>query len=409
MMGTNKYLKILALTALCCVSSCIYPFEVDAPITQKRLVIEGNILIGALTEVNLSYMMGLNTPDSEIKNEKPIGKAWVEAEDGTHYEAIRIEDSDGGLIFSSTKADNGSSTIVIDTRTAPAKGRYRLCVEDLGTSRKYVSSWQEVNPPAEIDDLTYIWDENTMTLCLSAHSIEGCYFRWAYVEDYKFHADRPRDYIFNYDQNKEIELPETDYSTYWCWSTNSSREVDLVATTGLEDNRLVAHKFLTFSRSSIRLQTRYRMTIYLSCISADAYRYLDNLKITSDFTGDLFTPLPSDVNGNITCVEDPKEKVIGYVDVCQISTKEFYLDEKAYQLYAPGRRQPTSFIPINEWNKNGTNPYPLDLRYFWDKGFAPVYEGADGEGNSGIVWDYKRCTDCRMSGGVLEKPEGWRD
>lgn len=394
MMGTHKYLKIIALMAMCCAPSCVYPFEVDAPQTQKRLVIEGNILIGALTEVNLSYMMGLNTPDSEMKNDKPAGKAWVESEDGKRYEA---------------KADNGSSTIVIDTRTAPAKGRYRLCVEDLGTSREYVTSWQEVNPPAEIDDLTYVWDENTMTLCLSAHSEEGSYFRWAYVEDYKFHADRPKDFIFDYAENKEVKLEESDYSTYWCWSTNSSREVDLVATTDLEDNRLVAHKFHTFSRGSMRLQTRYRMTIYLSCISADAYRYLDNLKITSDFTGDLFTPLPSDVNGNITCVEDPNEKVIGYVDVCQISTKEFYLDENAYKLYAPGRSQPTSFIPIVEWNKNGINPYPLDLREFWDKGFAPVYEGADGEGNSGVVWDYKRCTDCRLSGGVLESPEGWRD
>lgn len=394
MMGTHKYLKIIALMAMCCAPSCVYPFEVDAPQTQKRLVIEGNILIGALTEVNLSYMMGLNTPDSEMKNDKPAGKAWVEAEDGTRYEA---------------EEGNGSSSIVIDTRTAPAKGRYRLCVEDLGTSREYVTSWQEVNPPAEIDDLTYVWDENTMTLCLSAHSEEGSYFRWAYVEDYKFHADRPKDFIFDYAENKEVELEESDYSTYWCWSTNSSREVDLVATTDLEDNRLVAHKFHTFSRGSMRLQTRYRMTIYLSCISADAYRYLDNLKITSDFTGDLFTPLPSDVNGNITCVEDPNEKVIGYVDVCQISTKEFYLDENAYKLYAPGRSQPTSFIPIVEWNKNGLNPYPLDLRDFWDKGFAPVYEGADGEGNSGVVWDYKRCTDCRQSGGVLESPEGWRD
>lgn len=394
MMGTHKYLKIIALMAMCCAPSCVYPFEVDAPQTQKRLVIEGNILIGALTEVNLSYMMGLNTPDSEMKNDKPAGKAWVESEDGKRYEA---------------EEGNGSSSIVIDTRTAPAKGRYRLCVEDLGTSREYVTSWQEVNPPAEIDDLTYVWDENTMTLCLSAHSEEGSYFRWAYVEDYKFHADRPKDFIFDYAENKEVKLEESDYSTYWCWSTNSSREVDLVATTDLEDNRLVAHKFHTFSRGSMRLQTRYRMTIYLSCISADAYRYLDNLKITSDFTGDLFTPLPSDVNGNITCVEDPNEKVIGYVDVCQISTKEFYLDENAYKLYAPGRSQPTSFIPIVEWNKNGLNPYPLDLRDFWDKGFAPVYEGADGEGNSGVVWDYKRCTDCRQSGGVLESPEGWRD
>ncbi|MGN1221020.1 MAG: DUF4249 domain-containing protein [Candidatus Cryptobacteroides sp.] len=394
MMVTHKYLKILALMALCCAPSCVYPFEVDAPQTQKRLVIEGNILIGALTEVNISYMMGLNTPDSEMKNDKPAGKAWVESEDGKRYEAME---------------GNGSSCIVIDTRTAPAKGRYRLCVEDLGTSREYVTSWQEVNPPAEIDDLTYVWDENTMTLCLSAHSEEGSYFRWAYVEDYKFHADRPKDFIFDYAENKEVKLEESDYSTYWCWSTNSSKEVDLVATTDLEDNRLVAHKFHTFSRSSLRLQTRYRMTIYLSCISSDAYRYLDNLKITSDFTGDLFTPLPSDVNGNISCLEDPKEKVIGYVDVCQISTKEFYLDEKAYQLYSPGRSKPTSFIPIVEWNKNGVNPYPLDLRDFWDKGFAPVYEGADGEGNSGVVWDYKRCTDCRLNGGVLESPEGWRD
>lgn len=382
------------LTALCCAASCIYPIDPIVPEGESCIVIEGNIIVGSYTEVNLSYMQPLNTPNYDLLNQKPQGKAWVESESGSKYKPA---------------VDKAASSFVIDTRSASKTERYRLCVEDLDNGLTYRSEWAAVNPQAYVDSLSYVWDDTNMTLCLSAHSDEGRYFRWAYREDYKFHADYPRDYIFNYDTRREMKLYHTDYSTYWCWMSQSSREVDLVATADLKDNCIVGHKFLTFSRSSVRLQTRYRMSIYLSCISADAYRYLDNLRTNSNFKGDLFTPVPSDVRGNIFCVEEPERNVIGYIDVCQVQKAVFYLGSDAYKLYLyPGQRS-IPFIPSVVWGADEPGAEPLDLRYFWDQGFAPIYEGADIEGNLGVLWDYKRCTDCRLDGGTLEVPEDWEE
>ena len=391
----NIYVRRLALLLpLVCAASCIYPFEPEVPEGEKCVVIEGNIFVGAYTEVNLSYMMPLNTPESEMKSETPVGRAWVEAEDGTVYRPEK---------------DVVASSFVIDTRKAPAQGRYRLCVEDTQNSRHYYSEWAEVNPEAFVDSLSYVYNDLDMTLCISAHSDEGRYFRWSYQEDYKFHADHPKDYIFDYAEGLEVKLEPTDYSTYWCWRSNSSREVGLVATADLRDNRIVAHKFLTFSRSNLRLQTRYRMIIYMSCISADAYRYLDNLKTNSNFNGDLFTPLPSDVRGNIHCEEDPDARVIGYVDVCQVKKAVFYLGAAAYRLYIARGELSPSFIPALVWDYGEEGQNPLNLRYFWDQGYAPMFEGADPDGNLGVLWNFKRCTDCRLDGGVLESPEDWED
>ena len=383
-----------ALIAFSCAASCIYPFEPEVPEVEKCIVIEGNIFVGEYTEVNLSYLMPLNTPDSEMKSEKPVGKAWVEAEDGTVYRPL--EDVEG-------------SSFLIDTRKAPAKGRYRLCVEDTQNSRHYFSEWAAVNPEAFVDSLSYVSGDYDMTLCISAHSDEGRYFRWSYREDYKFHADYPKDYIFDYDANLEIKIEPSDYSTYWCWKSHSSKELGLVATADLKDNRIVNHKFLTFSRSSLRLQTRYRMSINMSCISADAYRYLDNLKTNSNFNGDLFTPVPSDVRGNIFCVEEPERNVIGYIDVCQVKKAVFYLGPDAYRLYIYNDGSFPSFIPAEVWDYGEDHQNPLDLRYFWNQGYAPMHEGTDANGKMGVLWNLKRCTDCRLDGGVLEAPEDWED
>ena len=385
------------LTAVClcglCAVSCIYPFEAKVSDADSRIVIDGDILIGSETTVSLGYMWSLSAFDEEMVWNTPLGNVWVEDDRGDVYE-------------NETKVPSeGASSFTIDTRLAPTDRQYRLHFKDYGTDREYVSSWTSVNPAPVIDGIGYELDDDNVNMTLSAHSDDGGqYFRWTYDELWKYHAEYAPDYEFDTKEQVEVLRDQPDESLYYCWGSNSSKEVDLCATADLSANRLKDHKFLAIDRSNQRMMIRYRINVSLRCISADAYRYLYNLKITSNYTGSLFSPNPSDVVGNITCLDDPDENVIGYIDVCRTVSKMFYIDQRTAMCYkAPAS---TGYLFIPPADEDGV----VDLMSFWRSGYVPIMYGLDtATGESGVLWDYKRCIDCRTSGGTLTMPEDWEE
>lgn len=396
----GRYFNSIALMCvllLCWTSSCIYPFEADVKDAGSRLVIEGDIILGHYTEVKLSYMFPLGTSEAEMLSKAPMGNAWVEDDAGVKYQNTRNVPS------------SGLSTFTIDTREASDQRSYRLHVKVYDTDKEYVSAWKTASPAPVVDDISFIRDADSTNVhvALSAHSDDGCqYFRWTYRETWKYHADYLAYYAFDDSDTTVVELPDVDYSTYWCWAEKSSNEIDLCATTDLTSDRLVNHKFLKFSRSSHRFHERYRISIELRTISADAYRYLANLKLVSNYTGSLFSANPSDVTGNITCLDDPEEMVIGYIDVGLPVTFTKYLD-KASRFYRPGGSRYRLFVPEFELSDGET--YEDALYNLWRTGYIPIEFGVDYLGKTGVMWEHKRCTDCRTDGGKLEKPVDWEE
>lgn len=369
-------------------ASCIYPFDANVEGVADRLVIEGDMIVGEMSQVRLSYMYPLNATTTDIQS-PPLGDAYFEDEQGTVYKHNKTVPAAGLSVFN------------INTKNAPADRRYRLHVKIKKTGKEYVSSWLTVNKAPVVDSLSYSVGEKNLAVKLSAHSVDGGqYFRWTYDEIWRFHAAYPRDYYFDTTDSTEVAFEETDYSTYWCFAEASSSEVDLCATSDLVEDRLIDHKFKEISRTDDRLMDRYKMTVNVRCISADAYRYLANLKLTSNFTGSLFSPNPSDVVGNIVCLDDPDELVIGYIDACMNTPFTYYIDNKQTKAHISVLY---SFPFVPEVNPS-EGVYLID---YWLGGYVPVTEGTDVDGKTGILWDYKRCVDCRLMGGKIQEPAGW--
>lgn len=375
----KKALYII-LTALIA-ASCVYRFEPEGIVVQKRVVIEGDIIIGGMTKVTVSCTTPI-TYDPDYDDTAPIGEAWIEGEDGSAFYC---------------SFDNGPSNhFTFDTKDASKDTRYRLHFKDFITDKEYISSWQAVIPAPDINDMFFDYDDVNVNLRVSADGHDNSYFKWDYVEDWEYHAEFAPLFIFDPMTGQLSRLMVPDYSTYYCWNHSSSTLSGLVSTKSQSSNILDGQIIQTYERKNIRFQYIYRMDITMTGLSQDAYEYLHNMQEISNITGSLFAPSPDDMRGNIRCQQDTTEFVIGYISAVEQAKKRMYIKDGANNFY----KSPPPTILVEPDLGDMTL-----LDYFLD-GNRPVFEESSGMGTV-VKWGPERCVNCMLFGGSKVRPSEW--
>ena len=388
-----KKIIILAASLLCAALmsvSCIYPFNPETEDGSGALVIEGDILIGTNTTIMISRTAPIAYPDAKVI--PPDGKVWVEDDAGSVYNGVPDSENKGSY--------------VVNTQSADPSRNYRMHFLDEDSGKEYISAWEHVCSAPEIDSLSYNIDHEKakLNVALSMHALGESYFRWRYVEDWEYHAtyyarlkavytpgsfwDRPTVSV--------VEMSFPNENTYNCYRHAVSTQIMTFTTENQTDDRFVDLEFLPISRNDKRISYIYRIIVDLEPLTKDAYLYWENIKTNSEYNGNLFAPTPSELVGNIRCVQEPDEMVMGYVNVAQIARKQlvirgwdhnFYLDTDSYE--------PAEEIRPSQWLEYYSNYYlPYDYATY-----PPNINQT--------LWANARCVDCRELGGTLEKPDDW--
>ena len=373
--------------------ACVYDFDAQLLGTEGFLVVEGDILIGDYTKVRLSRSLALS---GEAKPNWVSGTCYVEASDGTRY-------------------GNGAS--VIDTRSADPSLEYRLVIETGG--RNYVSDWAPVLQTPPIDSLAYTIsdDRTTMTVDVSLHGEGGGkYYRWTAEETWEYHAPfQASHYYVPSGSVVDGEVLRRDTvlqfkngeNSYYCWNSGAVNNVMIASTVELSEDKLVRHPLYEMDCYDQRISYIYSVLLRQESISEIAYRYWTMLDKNSTDVGGLFSPEPYEMRGNVSCVEDPSEMVLGYVSVSAPASTRYYID--AYKLIFPKvRRSDYDYEPVYVQKK--------DWKSFYRKGYE-VYmlhteEGAgtgrETEEDYEFDWLPQRCVKCWLwGGGSKQKPEWW--
>lgn len=372
----------MLIAALCAVA-CVYPFDADIESVSGNLVIEGDIFLGDVSYFNISRVVGLN---DEVKASSIEGEVYVEASDGTKYE------SDGVL------GDMGYAVSLIN---ADPNLEYRLVVKVDG--KEYVSSWGTASGNCIIDDLNWVIDKDLgiLRLQMSLHSEDGSrHFRYRYSEVWEYHSyfQATCYYVTPDSDHKNGQLINYPYgeNIYYCWKREGSRGINLATTEQMTEDRLVDYPFRYISGSDDRLSILYRITLDVYPVSEDSYMFYENLKSVSTVTGNLFSPIPNAMRGNIRCSGADDEMVYGYVAVVKPQTKTLYVECKGevYELYQKAWRNPgyeKEEVDENNW-----------LGYY-RMGYLPVsYQPM-----MGSFWARSGCVDCRKAGGTKDRPADW--
>lgn len=380
---------ILALATV----SCIYPFTPEPQDGSGALVIEGDILLGELTVVKVSYTAPVDAPETAAV--PPAAEVWVEDDSGETYKGVNDPEMEG--IYK------------IDTRNAPSDRKYRLHVVKKDNGNEYVSEWGETLTVPEIDSLSYNldFDRSRLNVALSMHSRGGSFFKWDYVENWEHHADYNAELKYIPPQigwwgtsgDGEIVPMVYPESTYYCYGHEESTEIMIFSTEKQTDDRFVDLEFRPIARDNVKISYVYHIDVYLEPLSKDAYKYWDTVKANSEYNGNLFAPNPSELVGNIRCVQEPDEMVMGYISVAQRAHKDLFIRHTEARFYKDS-------MPYEEAEDVSRGSWYMHYR----DGYLPfTYSLVPGD-VSNTYWAKARCVDCKKKGGgkvTYQKPEGW--
>lgn len=377
-------IKKILITALALMAfSCIYPFTPDSEDGSGALVIEGDILIGKETVVTVSRTAPVSKPDASMA--PPSGKVWVE--------------NDAGTVFNGVEDPKTPGRYTVDTRNADTSPNYCLHFLDQESGKEYVSAWERVCSAPVIDSLSYNLDykKAKLNIALSMHALKESYFKWSYVEDWEYHS-------LYYAQIKYIpstnQIVQRDYydNISFCYQHATSTQIMTFSTENQTDDRFVDLEFLPIPQDDRRISYLYKIVVDLEPLSKDAYLYWENIKNNSEYNGNLFAPNPSELVGNIRCLQEPDEMVMGYVNVAEIARKHLVINHIKANFYK------SSESPSDTESLQLTKD---QYATYYKEGFLPYnYYMFPGNVNE-TYWAHARCVDCKLLGGTYERPEGW--
>ena len=389
------YLAGLLLTA-----SCIYPFEPETPPVDRCLVFEGNLVIGESSTMSVRLLQPLSgsiVTDTDTWNIN--GEARVECTDGTVINGVpRLRGSNEvAFIFNLTNAS--------------AKEAYRVWFTDDETKKVYRSNWMKVEKAPLIERIDFVPDDKNVKvrLTLTGPTDDTRYFCWTYTEDWEIHSDFLPLYLYRYGvdpyniRGQAYEEIQGEYDKYYCWNSSSSKELFVADTRDLNSRTLPARQIAEFGRTTPRCQELYCISVTAYGISADRYAYIHHMNEVSNIQGDLFSPNPSAMRGNLRCEQDSTELVLGYVGVCQTTMTRAFFEGTRY--YTGRVDNSVRFFPnLSEPLEAESNEKGYD--YFYMLGNRPLYLVADENGDEKMQWAPRRCVDCTVHG-TKNKPSYW--
>lgn len=355
--------------------------------TTGLLVVEGFINSGqSPTTIRVSRSTGL---EETTLIPEPGAQLNVEGEDGSNF-----------LLFSS---GNGEYTVSQLTLNNGVKYRLHISTSD---GKEYVSDYTSVKYTPPIDSITWQGENDGLRLYVNAHDPQNGtkYYQWKYEETWEIHStyNNTLKYIIDPVTTAPVAVAykhadkSDDTTIYKCWSTLNSSTIILGSTEKLTSD--VVHLPVQYIEPhSEKLSILYSINLKQYAISQDEYLFLQKMKKNTEQLGTIFDPQPSEISGNIHCLTDPNETVIGYVETTQEQTARVFISNSQ----VPGWNFDPGCVLIEIDNQpDSVRKYGVDL--------MPTIVSKEDffRGIISFYASFPRCVDCTLRG-VHQKPDFW--
>jgi len=372
--------KFSFFALLLILDSCIEPFsppEVNSPDTY--LVVDGFLNVGQDTS-KIELRRTQNT--SETANPVIEKGAKITAE------------GEAGEIYAFTEKSNG--LYILLPSQINQSGKYRLRIKTTN-AKEYLSEFVAVTKTPPIDSVSTRLDLglNSMVFNINTHdpSNNTRFYRWKFEETWTYRTQyySTLEVIGNVANGSVVERKDNINT---CYRTNKSSSILLGSTIKLSQDIIKDLPINIVSIPSNKLLFKYSILVKQYALSREAFEYWTDLAKTTQGTGSLFDPLPSQVTGNIKNVNDAQELVFGYFSAVTEQKKRIFI---APGLGALARCETDTLLVA-------CLPRREEQCALETSGLLLYY--ADPRQQTVIVAE-ANCVDCRLQGGVTTKPSFW--
>jgi len=384
----NKLFFYTALT--CLLSSCVTPFSpVDLKDRAGILVVEGMILEEG-TIVRLSRTVKIDE-DISMATFEDVNDAFIQV----------IDEENKVIAVAEKQIIDGkiSPGVYVVNHAISFTPQMKYALDMLINGKQYRSAFVTPVQTPEIDEVNWrLNDDDSFDFFVSTHDPEKQtnYFRWEFDEVWEIRSKYFEPFKYNPD-SKKFDIPQSilGENTFYCWDSVFSKSAYsksslLVASSVKNTNGVIKnHKIHNIQPGTSRYSYLYSILVRQYGLEQEAYLYFENLIKNRDESGSVFAPQPSEKTGNIQCLSDPKETVIGYIFASEVKSYRSYIQMYQLQLTHLEDQQDCiwrfSYRPPNE-----EQAFAYGLTIVNDNEYVKI-----------------ECANCTYRGGTKNKPDYW--
>jgi hypothetical protein len=301
---------IFSLSLIIAVAACKKPITLAPVATNSSyLVVDGSINSGDSSLITLSHTVNI------------AGNARSNPELGA---TVSIEGSAGDKYALTSKGNGNYISAVLNL----AEGeKYRLNITT-GDGKKYASDFVPVKNSPPVDNVSYAVASNGLQINVDTHDAtnNSRYYRWDYVITYQVRSAFESKLIVVNGDTSAFRTPAQQI--YNCWLNDTSSNIALGSSAKLASDVISKQEISLIQPNSEILRIGLSVLVKQHVLTSDAFNYFDLLKKNSEQVGGIFDAQPSELTGNIHCITNPSEPVIGYIIAGAISTKRLFVDNK---------------------------------------------------------------------------------
>jgi len=300
---------LLAIMMMC---ACRKPYNPPAiALPPSILVVEGVITGSDSTFITLSRtvnLAALNTNNPEL------------------HASVAVE-SNQSVTYPLTELGNG--VYACGPLSLDNTHQYRLTITT-ANSQLFASDYVSMLNAPPIDSVTFdtkgtLQSGPGMNVYVNTHDPTNTikYYRWEYQETWIFSAELAS----NYYSNGDTVLLRNQFTQNItnCWGSDTSSTI-LLGSTAKLSKAVISQQLLTsVASTSEKVSTEYSILVKQYALTPDAYTFYQNMKTNTEQLGSIFDAQPSQINGNLHCVTNPSQPVIGYVSIGVFTTQRIFV------------------------------------------------------------------------------------
>jgi len=397
---------LLGLLCTCCIQT--YDFESEIETVQRALVIEATLT------------NELKTQEILLSRTNRLGEAGGLSESNAQVRII--DNKNTKYLFE--ESDSAGVYLSAQPFAALKDHTYRLSIIT-NNGDAYSSQSTELTPNTKMDRLYAARDFNEdglegISIYVDSYDPTGNskYYRHEYEETYKIIAPfwTDKDIIttegISYDFVEEgypVTLVDRAREEQICYKTNMSNSIKIVSSIDLDEDRLDKYRIRFISRENYIISHRYSILIKQYVQSRESQLYYERLKLFSQAESLFSENQPGFFEGNVFAVNDNKEKVLGYFEVCSVDIQRIYFNyddfftDEELPPYANGClfEAPPLYNPYPSGSKFPLleSVKPRDYKYYMPHIPESIFEGP-------ALLVTRSCGDCTVLG-QSEAPEFW--
>ena len=239
--------------------------------------------------------------------------------EGENQESFPLSETGNGVYRSSSLNLNKNE-----------KYRLKIMTQD---GKEYASDFASVKSTPDIDSISWKRENGGVKIYVNTHDPQNNtrYYHWKYEETWEFHSTYYSSLYYFFDQNS---LPigvafrnanqSVDTTIHKCWNTVNSTNINLGSSEKLSED-VIYLPLVYIEPASVKLSVLYSINVRQYALSHDAYLFFQRIKKNTENVGSIFDAQPSELQGNIHCITNPTEVVIGYIDISEEKQKRIFI------------------------------------------------------------------------------------